>query len=107
MRMPSANVPLTSVATIDELVSTSLERPRSLSVLVGAFAAIAAGIAAGLLAAFASTRLLTSLLFGIGAAEGATFAAAAAALFTVALCACLIPAARATRLQPAVGLRSE
>jgi predicted permease len=56
-----------------------------------------AGIAIGLGAAFAITRTLSSMLFGLGAADPATFAAVALALLLVALAACLAPGLRAAQ----------
>ena len=66
-----------------------------------------AGAGAGLLASWGVTRLIVTLLFGVGAMDGLTFAAATLALLTVALGACYIPARRATRISPAVALRYE
>ena len=67
----------------------------------------AAGIALGLTVAIALTRYMESLLFGVKANDPATFGAVAAVLAAVALIACSIPAIRATRIDPAVALRTE
>lgn len=149
-------LPFSSVATIDELVAQSLQRPRSLSLLVGAFAivalilsivgiygvmsyyvqqhskdisirlalggtprdvlrlivgqgmkVVASGVVVGVLTGLVLTRLLSSLLFGVGATDAFTFAASSLFLLGVALVACLVPARRATTLQPAAVLRNE
>src|ERR1017187_7070957 len=68
---------------------------------------ILAGLAAGLAGALAASRLLTSLLFEVKPSDPATFALVAAMLGVVALGACLIPARRATRVDPMVALRYE
>jgi ABC-type lipoprotein release transport system permease subunit len=65
----------------------------------------AAGTAAGLLGALALSRLLSSVLFGISATDPLTLAAMSALLVLVALAACVLPARRATRVDPAVCLR--
>jgi putative ABC transport system permease protein len=151
---PSA--PLSNVATIDELVAQSLERPQSLSLLVGGFALVAlvlsvvgiygvmayyvqqhtkdisirlalggsssdvlrlvvgqgmtvvsSGVVVGLLVALVLTRLMSSLLFGVGAADAFTFAAVTFLMLAVALVACFVPATRAIGVQPAAVLRTE
>ena len=156
VREMEPDAPLSSVATIDDLVAQSLERPQSLSILVGGFAVIALalsvfgiygvmayyvqqhlrdigirmalggdsadvlrlivgqgmkvvvlGVAIGLLTAFGLARLAVSLLFGVGAADPFIFTAVSAVLLTVALAACVVPARRAIRVQPAAILRSE
>jgi predicted permease len=66
-----------------------------------------AGIAVGLLGAFALTRLMASLLFGIGAKDPLTFVSVAAFLAFVAFIACYIPARRATKVDPLIALRNE
>jgi putative ABC transport system permease protein len=68
---------------------------------------ILAGLAAGLAGALAASRLLISLLFEVKPSDPATFALVAAMLGVVALGACLIPARRATRVDPMVALRYE
>lgn len=151
---PSA--PFSNVATIDELVARSLERPQSLSLLVAGFALVAlvlsvvgisgvmayyvqqhvkdisirlalgggpadvmrlvvghgmkvvtSGVIVGVLIALGLTRLMTSLLFGVGAADAFTFVAVSALLLAVALVACVVPARRAVGVPPAAVLRHE
>jgi putative ABC transport system permease protein len=149
-------LPLSNVATIDELVVRSLARPRALSMLVGALAAVAlvlsivgvygvmayyvqqhkkdigirlalggsrgdlfrlvvgqgmavvgSGVGLGLVAALAAARAMSSLLFGVGAADPLTFAAVAGLLLLVALAACALPARRAITMPPAIVLRDD
>jgi len=65
------------------------------------------GIVTGLGAAFLLTRLLKTMLFGVGVTDVLTFAAAPAGLMLVVLVATLFPALRATRISPVVALRYE
>lgn len=148
--------PFSDVATLEQLIDQSLERPQALSMLVAGFAAIAlllsiigvygvmayfvqqhlkeigirialggsrgavarlvigqgmllvvGGVVVGTIAAYASTRLMSSLLFGVGAADPATFSGVATLMLGVALLACAVPAWRAMHAQPAVVLRNE
>ena len=148
--------PWSDAATIQDLVERSLERPQSLSVLVGSFAGVAlllsivgiygvmgyyvqqhmkeisirvalggsrgavarlvigqgmavvvAGVLVGAALAFAATRLMASLLFGVGAADPGTFSSVVVLMLTAALLACAVPAWRAMRVQPAVVLRND
>jgi predicted permease len=65
------------------------------------------GVALGLVGALLTTRLLQGMLFGVSATNPIIFAANAAILMTVALAACLIPARRASRIDPMEALRYE
>jgi putative ABC transport system permease protein len=65
------------------------------------------GIGVGLAAALALTRLIESQLYGVTATDPGTFALVAVVLAATALVANLIPAIRATRLDPAAVLREE
>jgi putative ABC transport system permease protein len=150
------NLPFSDPATMEDMVARSLQRPRSLSLLVAGFASVAlllstigiygvmayyvqqhtkdisirlalggsprdvlrlvvgqgmqvvaTGVVIGVAAAFVATRLMATLLFGVGATDVKTFAAAGTFLLAVALLACFVPAKRATGLQPAAVLRNE
>ena len=65
------------------------------------------GIVIGVGAAFALTRFMESMLFGVTPTDKLTFIAVSFLLFLVALCASLIPARRATKVDPLVALRYE
>ena len=76
-------------------------------VLREAGARAAAGIALGALGAIGAARLLSGLLFGVRPAEPAVFATVAVLLAMTAAAAAYLPARRATRVDPAVSLRTE
>ncbi len=151
-----SSLPVLRLASLEEVVSRSVERPRFYAALLGFFAGTAlllaalgvfgvlsyavaqrsreigvrlalgarprdmvrmvlgeamglagAGLLLGCLMALALARSLASLLFGLTAADPATFLGVAAALGAAALLASALPARRAARLDPLQALRSE
>ncbi len=76
-------------------------------VLRTGFLLIAGGIASGLAGYLALSRLVASLLYATDSTDPITLAAAPVALGLVALAACLLPALRATRVEPMAALRQE
>ena len=156
VREMDPGLPFADVATVDELVATSLQQPRSLSVLVATLAAVAlllsvigiygvmayyvqqqlkeigirlalgatrrdvlslvirqgmtvvvCGVVVGMIAAVAASRGMSTLLFEVRPTDISPLAIVAALMSGVALAACLIPARRATRLEPSSVLRTE
>lgn len=67
----------------------------------------AIGIVIGLGGAFALTRLLKTMLFGIGVTDALTFVAAPLGIMLVVLLATFVPALRATQVSPVIALRYE
>jgi ABC-type antimicrobial peptide transport system permease subunit len=65
------------------------------------------GLAIGLVFSFAATRAISSLLYGIDATDGATFAGGSLTLLAVALAASYLPARRAARVDAVETLRHE
>jgi putative ABC transport system permease protein len=66
-----------------------------------------AGAALGVVGAAALSRVMAGLLFGVSATDPATFAALTIVLAAVSLCACYMPARRATTVNPVTALRGE
>ena len=65
------------------------------------------GIAVGTVAALGATRVMASFLFGVSAYDPVTFVVVCGIFVVVAVAACLVPARRATRVDPMVALRYE
>jgi len=65
------------------------------------------GLTAGLLGALAASRWIRAMLFGVTAADPATFAGVACALTVAAALATYVPARRAASVDPAEALRSD
>ena len=76
-------------------------------VIVQGMRFVGAGVILGLIGAFASTHLLQSLLFGVGATDLPTMFIVTLILTAVAFVACLMPARRATQVDPIQALRTE
>jgi putative ABC transport system permease protein len=68
---------------------------------------VVAGILIGLATSFAANRLLSSEIWGVSASDPWTFSAVVAVVVAVGATACLLPARRATRVDPLIALRYE
>ncbi|HEY8175475.1 MAG TPA: FtsX-like permease family protein, partial [Gemmatimonadaceae bacterium] len=68
---------------------------------------VVAGVVVGLVGAYFAVRILQTLLYGVTPNDPATFASVPALLAAVALLAALIPARRATRVDPIIAMRAE
>ena len=76
-------------------------------VLVQGLQLAAIGLGLGMVGAFGLTKLMSSILFGVSTTDVVTFVGVPALLAIVASAACLIPAWRATRVDPIEVLRAE
>jgi putative ABC transport system permease protein len=72
-----------------------------------AMSLVAISLVIGVAGAFAATRLLNSLLFGVGASDPVTFIGIVLLVSAVAFIAAWVPARRATRVDPIIALRAE
>jgi predicted permease len=77
-----------------------------LLVAVESAASVAVGIATGVVAAAVTIRLVRHLLYGVTTGDGISYTTAIAVLLGVSVLAAIIPAARATRIDPARAMRS-
>jgi predicted permease len=76
-------------------------------VLKKGVALVLIGLLIGLLGALLVTRLLTAVLYGVQPVDPATFVTVSLVLLILAVLACLVPARRATRIDPITALRAE
>jgi ABC-type antimicrobial peptide transport system permease subunit len=76
-------------------------------VLGDALRMVAFGVAAGVVAAWGASRLIESVVFGVSATDVTTVSFAVSVLVFTGLLAGLIPARRATRIDPHIALRTE
>jgi putative ABC transport system permease protein len=84
-------------------------QPRDVLWLVvrqGLWLAMLGGVA-GVAGAFAIGRALSSLLYGVSSVDATAFGAAIALALGTALAACLLPARRASAMDPLAGLRAD
>src|SRR5882762_7430161 len=77
------------------------------SVLRRALTLMAIGVAIGTAGSLALTRVIAGLLYEVRPTDAATFAGSALALAVLAVAASLVPAWRATRVDPLIALRAE
>jgi len=113
---------LAAIGTYGVLASMVAERRRDIGVrlalganrsrlltdvMTRGLALAGAGVALGLLGALGATRLLTSLLFGVQPTDVTTLAIVIPSILALAAIACLLPAWRASRLDPVIVLRAE
>jgi ABC-type antimicrobial peptide transport system permease subunit len=84
-------------------------RPRNITWLVCAENSTIAlsGCVAGLIASLMASKLIASLLFGVTPRDPLAFGVAASALLLVAVAASVLPAAKATRIDPVAAIRHE
>ena len=76
-------------------------------ILQHGFVLVLSGVAIGIATALALTRFLKTLLFGVTATDLFTFIVVSLIFFVIAMCASLIPARRATKVDPLIALRYE
>jgi ABC-type antimicrobial peptide transport system permease subunit len=84
------------------------ERGPVIAMLLGqGLLSVALGLGLGLVGALALTRLVSGLLFGVEPTDPLCFVGSALVLAGVGVLACLLPARRATAIQPTLALRAE
>lgn len=76
-------------------------------ILRHALAVVGIGIALGLMGAVTTTRLLATFLFEVKASDAVTYAFVALGLVAISLVATIVPAWRATHVDPLLALRQE
>jgi len=98
LRTPEFGVRIALGATRSDIINLVLRQ--SLTMLV-------AGIATGMIGAYAAGRLIERSLAGVESTQPLTFAVMTGVLAVTVLAACLIPARRASRIDPSAALRAD
>jgi putative ABC transport system permease protein len=89
-------------------IALGAQRFEVLGLIVGnGLLLVAGGAILGLTMAFLITRLMRGLLFGVSAADPATYLAITMLLFAIAALACYLPGRRAMTVDPLIALRHE
>jgi predicted permease len=89
-------------------IALGATRPKVLGLVVGeSLWMVGAGLAIGILVTIAAARLISARLFGVSATDPLTIGSATLLLMLVAIAAAVVPARRASRVDPMVTLRSE
>jgi ABC-type antimicrobial peptide transport system permease subunit len=91
----------------ERLAPLRLEPAREAEIVEELAQRIAAGAIAGLLLSYALTRLLAAQLWGVSATNSWTFSAAVALIFPAGAAACILPARKATQVDPLIAIRCE
>ena len=95
-------------AEIGVRVALGAPRANILRLVIGEGVRLSAiGVAVGVAAALLLTRVMQSMLVGVGATDPTTFAAIAVLFFGITAAACWLPARRAADLDPKVAFREE
>ena len=76
-------------------------------VMRGSIRAVLVGLAVGVILALGAARLLSGVLYGLGALDAVSFVVASLLFLTIALAASWLPSLRATRIDPLVALRDQ
>jgi predicted permease len=89
-------------------IALGATKPAIFRLIVGrAMVLVGISVVLGLIGAFVTTRLLNSLLYGVGASDPTTFGGIVLLITAVAFCAAWVPARRASKVDPVVALRAE
>jgi len=89
-------------------IAIGADRAQVLRLVLGSGLTLAlAGVVSGIILALVAGRLMQTMLHGVGPADALTFVSVAVTLSFVALLSSLVPAWRATRVNPVVALKTE